>query len=108
MSEETIRALLLCGIVLGCGHESDRRGDSVAQAASGKGQGSMSKITEQFDAAAELSRRAFAAGDVVTGIAAVKLAAQLVQIMRLLDPAENCGCEPGRHNERGYVNDLRQ
>ena len=48
----------------------------------------MSKLTEQFDAAAAISRQAFAAGDVVTGIAAVKLAAQLVQIMRLLDPAQ--------------------
>jgi hypothetical protein len=46
----------------------------------------MSKLAEQFDAAAEVSRQAFAAGDVVTGIAAIKLAAQLVQIIRLLEP----------------------
>jgi hypothetical protein len=44
----------------------------------------MSKLAEQFDAAAEVSR--LAAGDVVTGIAVIKLAAQLVQIMRLLQP----------------------
>ena len=46
----------------------------------------MSKLEEQFDSAAEVSRQAFAVGDVVTGIAAIKLAAQLVQIMRLLEP----------------------
>ena len=45
----------------------------------------MSKLAEQLDAATEISRQAFAAGDVVTGIAAIQLAAQLVQIMRFLD-----------------------
>jgi hypothetical protein len=44
----------------------------------------MSKLMEQFDAAAEVAREAFAAGDKVTGIAAIQLAAQLVQIARLL------------------------
>lgn len=45
----------------------------------------MSKLLEQSDAAAEIAREAFAAGDVVTGIAAIKLAAELVQLARLLD-----------------------
>ena len=45
----------------------------------------MSKLAEQIDEAAEISSRAFAAGDVVTGIAAIQLAAQLVQIMRFLE-----------------------
>jgi hypothetical protein len=48
----------------------------------------MSKILDQSDAAAEVAREAFAAGDVVTGIAAIQLAAQLVQIARLLSPAD--------------------
>lgn len=59
----------------------------------------MSKLLEQFDAAAEVSRQAFAAGDLVTGVAAIKLAAQLVQIARLLGPANVSGT-PAR-NARG-------
>jgi hypothetical protein len=45
----------------------------------------MSKLLEQSDAAADVAREAFAAGDVVTGIAAIQLAAQLLQLARLLD-----------------------
>jgi hypothetical protein len=45
----------------------------------------MSKLLEQSDIAAEVAREAFAAGDAVTGIAAIQLAAQLVQLARLLD-----------------------
>lgn len=45
----------------------------------------MSKLLEQSGEAAAVAREAFAAGDVVTGIAAIQLAAQLVQLARLLD-----------------------
>lgn len=45
----------------------------------------MKRLLEQSEAAANVANEAFAAGDVVTGIAAIKLAAQLVQIARLLD-----------------------
>jgi hypothetical protein len=38
---------------------------------------------QQADEAAELARQAFAAGDMVTGIAAIVLAAQLLQLARL-------------------------
>lgn len=61
----------------------------------------MSKLAEQFDAAAEISRQAFAAGDVVTGIAAIRLAAQLVQIMRLLDPSKTVPPSPRERSEHG-------
>lgn len=54
----------------------------------------MSKLTDQFDEVAAISRQAFAAGDLVTGIAAVKLGAQLVQIMRLLGPAQHTPQSP--------------
>ena len=45
------------------------------------------RLLEQSDAAAEIAKQAFAAGDMVTGIAAIQLAAQLVQLARLLDAA---------------------
>ena len=46
----------------------------------------MNRLLEQSDAAAEVAREAFAAGDTVTGIAAIQLAAQLVQLASLLEP----------------------
>ena len=45
----------------------------------------MSKLLDQCDEATELARVAFAAGDLVTGIAATQLAAQLVQLARLFE-----------------------
>ena len=48
----------------------------------------MSNLLKQSDAAAEVARKAFAAGDLVTGIAAVQLAAQLVQLARLKEDRE--------------------
>ena len=45
----------------------------------------MNKLLEQSDAAAEVAREAFAAGDTVTGTAAIQLAAQLVKLSRLLN-----------------------
>ena len=47
----------------------------------------MSKLLDQADQATEVARAAFDAGDVATGIAAIQLAAQLVQLARLLDSA---------------------
>jgi hypothetical protein len=44
----------------------------------------VSDLLEQSDRAAEVAREAFAAGDTATGIAAIQLAAQLVQLARLL------------------------
>ena len=43
------------------------------------------KILDQAQEAAELAREAFAMGDLVTGIAAITLAAQLVQLARILE-----------------------
>jgi hypothetical protein len=60
----------------------------------------MSKLAEQFDAVAEIARQSFAAGDVVTGVAAIKLAAQLVQIMRLLDPAPEAPADSKRNGKK--------
>jgi hypothetical protein len=48
----------------------------------------MSRLLEQSDKAAEVARMAFDAGDVVTGIAAIQLAAQLVQLARLFTQTE--------------------
>ena len=59
----------------------------------------MSKLLEQSEAASEVAREAFAAGDVVTGIAAIQLAAQLVQLARLLDENRtNIGTGQTVHN----------
>jgi hypothetical protein len=44
-----------------------------------------SRILEQSGQAAEVARQAFDAGDVVTGIAAIQLAAQLIKLARLLE-----------------------
>jgi hypothetical protein len=54
----------------------------------------MSRILEQADEAAEVARLAFDAGDLATGIAAISLASQLVQLARLLPssaPRERLG-----------------
>ena len=45
----------------------------------------MPDILTQAHEAAEVSREAFAAGDLVTGIAALQLAAQLVQLARIFE-----------------------
>lgn len=45
----------------------------------------MSNLLKQADAATEVAREAFAAGDTVTGIAAIQLAAQLVQLAKLFE-----------------------
>lgn len=44
-------------------------------------------IMEQIDEVSDIAREAFAVGNNVTGIAATKLAAQLVQIARLMERA---------------------
>jgi hypothetical protein len=51
------------------------------------------KLLRQSDDAAEIARNAFAAGDLATGIAAIQLAAQLVQLARLLalSPSKDAG-----------------
>ena len=46
-------------------------------------QGEVSVLLKYCDMAGEVAREAFAAGDLVTGIAAVQLAAQLIQLARL-------------------------
>lgn len=46
-------------------------------------------LLEQATEATELAREAFALGDKVTGIAAISLAAQLVQLAKLLEPARH-------------------
>ena len=43
------------------------------------------KTLDRAQKAAELAREAFATGDLVTGIAAIMLAAQLVQLARILE-----------------------
>jgi hypothetical protein len=43
-------------------------------------------ILDQAKEATDLARDAFAMGDLVTGIAALQMAAQLVQIARILPP----------------------
>jgi len=43
----------------------------------------MAKLLEQADEAAELAKQAFAAGDAVTGIAALQLSAELVQLAKI-------------------------
>lgn len=43
----------------------------------------VTDILTQASEAAELARRAFTSGDLVTGIAAIQLAAQLVQLARI-------------------------
>ena len=40
-------------------------------------------LLDQADQATEIARAAFDAGDVVTGIAAIQLAAQIIQLARL-------------------------
>ena len=47
----------------------------------------QSKLLDQAGQATEVASAAFDAGDVATGIAAIQLAAQLVQLARLLDAA---------------------
>jgi hypothetical protein len=42
-------------------------------------------MIEQIDEAIELARAAFASGDTVTGIAAITLAAQLLQLARITE-----------------------
>jgi hypothetical protein len=49
----------------------------------------MSDVLKQSSAAAELAREAFAAGDLVTGIAALQLAAQLVRLARIWEKAKS-------------------
>jgi hypothetical protein len=48
----------------------------------------MSDVLTQAEEACDLARRAFAAEDVVTGIAAIALAAQLVYLARIWDVPE--------------------
>ena len=43
----------------------------------------IERLLEQASEAAEVAREAFAAGDNVVGIAAIKLAAQLLQLARI-------------------------
>ena len=43
----------------------------------------MNNLLKQSHTATEVAREAFAAGDFVTGIAAIQLAAQLIQLARL-------------------------
>jgi hypothetical protein len=43
----------------------------------------VSDVLTQAREATELARQAFAAGDLVAGIAAIQLAAQLVQLARI-------------------------
>lgn len=47
------------------------------------------QLLHQASEAAEVARQAFAAGDMVTGIAAITLAAQLVQLARALTTPES-------------------
>ena len=47
----------------------------------------MNDLLKQSHTATEVAREAFAAGDFVTGIAAIQLAAQLIQLARLFEPA---------------------
>jgi hypothetical protein len=54
----------------------------------------MSRLLEQSDKAAEVARMAFDAGDVVTGIAAIQLAAQLVQLARLFTQTDPSPLRP--------------
>ena len=49
----------------------------------------VSKILEQASEVAELARDAFASGDLVTGIASLVLAAELLQVARALEPIGN-------------------
>lgn len=46
---------------------------------------SVTDVLTQANEAAEIARQAFAAGDLVTGIAAIQLAAQLVQLARIFE-----------------------
>lgn len=65
----------------------------------------MRRLLDQSEAAAKLANEAFAAGDVVTGIAAIKLAAQLVQIARLLDgDGTKCVTRPTVHGDENARN----
>jgi hypothetical protein len=45
----------------------------------------VSDLLKRCDEASEVARQAFAAGDTVTGIAAIQLAAQLVQLARAFE-----------------------
>ena len=56
----------------------------------------MSKLLEQSSQAAEVAREAFAAGDIATGIAAIQLAAQLVQLARLSEQISALKGEEGK------------
>jgi hypothetical protein len=59
----------------------------------------MKRLLEQSEEAAKIANDAFAAGNLVVGIAALKLAAQLVQIARLLDrDGTPDGTRPSVHN----------
>jgi hypothetical protein len=49
----------------------------------------MTAILTQANEAAEVARDAFAAGDLVTSIAALQLAAQLVQLARIFERAKS-------------------
>ena len=48
----------------------------------------MADVLTQAEEACELAREAFAAGDLVVGIAAIQLAAQLLQLARIWDGGE--------------------
>lgn len=47
------------------------------------------RVLQQAGETAELAARAFASGDLVAGIAAISLAAQLVQLARILERIAN-------------------
>lgn len=46
-------------------------------------------LLEQASEATDLAKQAFASGDKVTGIAAVVLATQLIQLAKILEPARH-------------------
>jgi hypothetical protein len=57
----------------------------------------MTTLLKQIDEAAQLAREAFATGDLVTGIAAITLAAQLLQLARIQDRSFPAGRRDGHH-----------
>jgi len=49
----------------------------------------VTNVLAQASEAAEVARQAFEAGDLVTGIAALQLAAQLLQLARIYEKAKS-------------------